>query len=150
MCQLNIKLSLAHLFGPEWWVKMLLVAPFAPLRTTRLLLLVALLWDNAAREPSPKGCCCNQSLPFFLQLTSCKGPTAQQTAETRAYQQAKGVPLLRTSADSQLSSDDWISLITFYLFPSCASALVQSRTRHDRGPTDASWGELKSLPTYWT
>lgn len=26
--------------------------------------LVALLWDNAVREPSPKGCCCNQSLAF--------------------------------------------------------------------------------------
>lgn len=54
---------------------------------------------------------------LFLQLTSCTDATAQQTAGAEPYQQAKEVPLLLTRADNQLSRNDWISLITFYLLP---------------------------------
>ena len=72
--------------------------PCEKVQAARFLLL-ALLWDNTARKPSPKGCCCNQSLSF-LQLTWCTDATAQQSRRAQPYQQAKDVPLLRNRADN--------------------------------------------------
>lgn len=110
--------------------------------------LVALLWDNAARKASPKGCCCNQILSF---PSSALVHRRNGSADRRSATLSAGKRSASASYQGwQLTVAQWLDFSDNLLFVPPAPHHSCNLAPYMTSQWDVSWGELKSLPTYCT
>lgn len=110
--------------------------------------LFSLLWDNAAKKPSPKGCCCNQSL-------SCPSSNFMHRRNGSADRTSATLSVGKISASAsyqswQLTVAQWLDFSDNLLFVPPAHRHSCNLVPYMTGQRDVSWGELKSLLTYCT
>lgn len=107
--------------------------------------LVALLRDNAARRPSPKGCCYNQSLPFPSAnlMHRRNGSTARRGATLSAGKRSASA----SYQGWQLTVAQWLDFSDNLLFVPLAYRHLCNLAPCMTNQRDVTRGELKSLPT---